>query len=302
MSPTGMSFPSPTAGRVDRKYMSPHRLEELLDTDVKTGEDLTHFLEQFASDPSHRLLAKKIRPYLGEVNVILEKKAFDEISEAGALGQYVYPDVYSASAIDTITIRSRRVTAQNPRQFPHGTDAETLLHEALHAATARRLLDAELSTNKGTALHKAAQDLEYLWKEVVEATSLRLVDDGSLSPKLRHILEKSNALLERDELISWGLTNREFREYLKTVKVRSGKSALTEFVEKMMELLGLTTKEERNALLTLIEKTDNLLEAPLWETHQVATKVLPDPDAVSRADGLMPPLDLSDLKSWIRGQ
>jgi hypothetical protein len=297
MSPTGFSFPR----EGHREYMTPHRLEVLLDTNVKTGELLTHFIEQFASDPSHRLLAKKIRPFLGEVEVSLHKSAHGFSSRPGDSGLYHADRV---SGLNTIKVRSRRVTAMGPNRTghirAHGTDSETLLHEALHAATVRRLTDGRRLANRGTELHKATADLDYLFTAVKQHARKQLQNADELSPELRILLERSNALNKTDELISWGLTNREFREYLKTIKtIHPDKSVYTEFIEKMMELLGLTTKEERDALITLIEKTDDLLEAPLRELQDRDwTKLVPD---VGKGKSSPPaPVTAEELGAWDR--
>ena len=131
-----------------------------------------------------------------------------------------------------------------------GNSFEVIVHEALHGATVRNYY-AGLGEFPGLIKGKpeftqAAKELNDLFNIVVE------------SPYASDIRSAGgNVLKNPKELISWGLTDRKVQANLKRIKLGEGKTAWTEFVSKLRELLGIP-KSEENALSRLIDITDRL--------------------------------------------
>jgi len=137
-----------------------------------------------------------------------------------------------------------------------GTDAEVVLHEALHAATVRRLFDGSLPTNAGTALHKATQDIKQLHSDVRSAWI-------NLPREKR--LKFTSAMSNEREFVAYGLSDLEFQQFLQETKVPGSSQTLwVKFVALVGKLLGIAP-EDRTALGELLRATDELLEAPLSE-------------------------------------
>ena len=251
---------------------------------MKTGDELADFIAKNSDDPVHRSIAKRIMPHLKDTDVHVVSKMEDlpehilKADKKGAL---------SASFVNSLTflmVHPSRVIRgsirgglnYSPKGDPFndvflrggdrispGTNSETALHELIHAATVRRVSDGNLVANRGTKLHKATAELFDLANEVV-ASSKQM---QKTSPdELRGLIDLEllkEATKNEKEFIAYGLSNREFQDYLMTIKV-GDRSAWTRFVERIAEILGLPG-DESNALTELLRITDDILDAPLGE-------------------------------------
>jgi hypothetical protein len=136
-----------------------------------------------------------------------------------------------------------------------GSNYETILHELLHIATVLQIGKA----NKGSA---GIKDLQKLYLAVRK----RINEDVAAQsdhPAIRSIRGGSNMGANMDELISWGLTNSDFQDYLTTIKIKNknGFSYLAEIIKK---ILGID-KVSNTALEELMRVSQNLLDTPLDE-------------------------------------
>jgi len=125
-----------------------------------------------------------------------------------------------------------------------GTSVEVIVHELLHAALATTIRDAKTNDNS-----KASQFVDEL--EKLRTKLLASKPDSKFDAALESV----------DELLSWGLTNTEFRDYLKTITFASSNkgsitSALREFLDVIkIYFFGITTPENQtknNALEAVI--------------------------------------------------
>jgi hypothetical protein len=130
-----------------------------------------------------------------------------------------------------------------------GTRYITILHELLHAVTVPALRGAGKEANDlAVVLDKVKKQIDADKKA------------GKTHPIFDRIAGGANTIQNIKELISWGLTDPDFQNYLSTVKV-GNTNALTRMVEIFRKFLGLDAKYE-TALDTVVRATDSILEMP----------------------------------------
>jgi predicted GNAT family acetyltransferase len=260
---------------------------------IKSGTELAEFIAKNADNPVHRSIAQRILPHLDDTDVhVLTGKA-DELPQflidsanKGDLDIGVFNTLVAMSAHES---HLRRVTkglnwSSKGEAFNDvfirgvvshsGATAETALHELVHAVTVRRLNDGNNIANKGTKLQAASSEIIGLRNQVVGIYN-KASRDKSLDPEILNLLSK--ALQDQKEFVAYGLTNKQFQDYLMTVKV-GNKSAWNTFVEKVANLLGIS-KNDQNVLSELLRATDELLDAPLG-----TLSARPYTDLISRMD------------------
>jgi hypothetical protein len=110
-----------------------------------------------------------------------------------------------------------------------GTRYPTILHELLHVATTTQLYYQPNS--------KEANDLAVLLKIVKDQVRLDIKNNKS-HPAITRILRKANTLKNIKEIITWGLTDSDFQDYLSQIKV--GKTnGFSKLVNIVRNLFGL---------------------------------------------------------------
>ena len=138
-----------------------------------------------------------------------------------------------------------------------GTQYSTILHELLHAAT---ILEVRFNPKS-----KPVKELENLYARV-KAQVKTDIKNGVQHPALEGIKRGANTMQSVDELIAWGLTDKNFQDYLSGIKV-GNKTAFTKFVEIMRKLLNINPEFE-TALDSLMRSTENLLSTPVSEMEK----------------------------------
>jgi len=139
----------------------------------------------------------------------------------------------------------------NQNGFPPGARYITVLHELLHGATV-----GQLALKKSDdPLVKQLQDLR---NQVVDYFNNR-VKEKNLTPFMERIYKNEiNALADVDELISWGLTDKDMQEFLSEIKVGE-KTVYNKLVELVRKILGIA-KEYETALDRLITTSESILQ------------------------------------------
>ena len=141
-----------------------------------------------------------------------------------------------------------------------GTRYITILHELLHAVTVPALRGAGKESNELTVV------LDKVKKQIAADKKA-----GKTHPIFDKIARGANTIQNIKELISWGLTDPEFQDYLSTVKVGET-NALTRMVEIFRKFLGLDAKYE-TALDTVVRATDSILEMPTETVEKMVGKI-----------------------------
>ena len=143
----------------------------------------------------------------------------------------------------------------------NGMNEETFVHELVHAAAVYKQNTAQSIGSSGMKVSpevaKANQGMADLFK-LVEDHSKNTFGDGwkkELNGRLGVNMQNEK------EMLAYGLTNKNFQDYLKSVPLQGGpdKTLWDRFVSSLRKLLGIGSKEH-NALSSLIE-----LSAPLTQ-------------------------------------
>lgn len=136
----------------------------------------------------------------------------------------------------------------------NGLNEETFVHELLHAATVYKWHRVHNKTTEGMRVEsiQAYKELDKLYRKVKKSSA----DVPRAQLPERFDVNMANPR----EFISYGLTNRPFQEWLKTVQIDGARTSLwTHFTDALRKMLGMS-KEEGNAYARLIDLTDGLLE------------------------------------------
>ena len=137
----------------------------------------------------------------------------------------------------------------------NGINDETVIHEILHAVTTSLFEAGRLPSNKNTELGLAVADITNLRNVIVREINLRI--------KSGNLVQEDNFLeivtSSAEELISWGLTNARFQQFLKTIHVNN-KTVWSKFVTAVGKALGIN-QDSRSALAALMSSTEVLLAA-----------------------------------------
>jgi len=170
----------------------------------------------------------------------------------------------------SIALNDMQGTRTEKKYLVNGLNYETILHEAIHAATVSSIRATQAGLIKDSQLIEAYADLEnvryktitHVRKEIREYR--RAVDDNFTSRKQdsfnkqviraannrsyeKHLL---NYMLGKDgrgitEMLSFGFTNREFQELLESIpfKPKSKDTLWTKFVNAIRSVLGISAKQ-----------------------------------------------------------
>ena len=225
--------------------------------ELKTGKAVARFLASDAESAADRMIAFRIIPHLDDVTVTVANRG-DRAPIRLARGLAT-----GTSRISTET-KGASVFLRGAEFDLNGINAETVLHELLHAATQRRIKDGLLIANQGTELSKAVVELNDLTRVVIKEWKAA---DYPVVP----------GSLNMDELLAWGLSNKEFQDWLQTIKVGE-QTAFNKFVQVIADLLGIP-RGETNALSEVLRLTDDILSAPIEDLPK--TKFLGKGDDVA---------------------
>lgn len=131
-----------------------------------------------------------------------------------------------------------------------GTSYEILAHELIHAVTQAQL--------KFYPEGSGAKELRELYKEVVAHFNKR-AKAGTLTDFEKTIFKgETNKLENPDELLAWGLTNKDFQEYLASIQVTPKETLWNKFVKLISNLLDSPVRAD-SALGRLMAISENML-------------------------------------------
>ena len=142
-----------------------------------------------------------------------------------------------------------------------GTRYITILHELLHSVTTATL-DPQFLGGKS----KEANDLQVVLDKVKKQMKADQAA-GRTHPIIERIkTTQTNTVKDIMELVSWGLTDPDFQDYLSKVKV-GNTNAMTRMVQIFRKLLGLDVQYE-TALDTVVRTADTILETPFEQIEK----------------------------------
>ena len=221
--------------------------------------------------------------------------------------------------------------SRTEKKYPiNGLNYETILHEAIHAATVSSIRATQAGLIKNSQLTKAYADLEnvrnktitHIKKEIREYR--QAVEDGFTSRKQDSFTKQviraaENRLYENHllrymlgqdgrgitEMLSFGFTNREFQELLESIpfKPKSKDTLWTKFVNAIRSVLGISAKQNTALSAFLkggeqyLSQTNNALnEYPAFNPNDDMA-FGPDPDI--EAQVILPPEQAIEIQRQI---
>lgn len=153
-----------------------------------------------------------------------------------------------------------------------GTSYKTILHELLHTATQPQTWVA------GVLAKRFGRDTSTLFNELTPllAKIRRQYNKDVKEGKKHEFLQGNSNVLKRhlknvSELISYGLTEADFQDYLSTVNVGKGETAFSKLVDLFRRLLNIEPKY-KSALEELARITDEGLNKPFKELQESIKK------------------------------
>lgn len=263
-------------------------LERILKAHAEDAPGLAQTLRTFALDGDYRAIADKITPHLSSVKIrVLNSGGYGPFSVAG--GGARGATISRQGEPVEVWLRGADLTGT-------GINAETVLHELVHAATMNRVADGRLAANSNTALGRTTRELHKLVGTVGRAMDEMKFQEDALSRRPGPPRHDFNI----DELVAYGLTNREFQIVLQQIKI-DNKSGFTRFVELIADLLGIKGREV-TALTEVIRLTDDLLEATTTGLPEKRwTWDLPLDDIVEEADQIKAAFQSQTFQGMIKG-
>jgi hypothetical protein len=141
-----------------------------------------------------------------------------------------------------------------------GVSYETALHEMIHAVTMASLWAGNLKSMDGTKVQKFTTDLYAVSNAVRAEFNKRVREvgvDGLSDFEAKVYNRLNNAINTVDEILAWGLTNREMQRWLDTIPYNN-KTLWASLVDAIRRLLGISS-DRQTALSEIISIGDNLL-------------------------------------------
>lgn len=137
-----------------------------------------------------------------------------------------------------------------------------MIHEILHAATNRRIIEGRLTVTLSDPLKLFVKELNDV-QDAARRQYEKLLAAGNASPRLQAIVKaEPNIFNSPDEFLAYGMSDPTFQEFLMGVQgKRQEASGFSNFVRSIRELYNFDASET-NAFTDLIDITDKLLNTP----------------------------------------
>lgn len=140
---------------------------------------------------------------------------------------------------------------------------EVVLHETLHGVTSALITNKAARSNP--VVGKAVTELEDMRGFLQGQLSLGDVNISSLSPDVQTVLnDPQGPLSNAKEFVTYGMTNRPFQDFLKSLPPPPGRTEARNmwefFKQTVTSLFGKVTPSQRSFLDALIESSADLVE------------------------------------------
>jgi len=166
-----------------------------------------------------------------------------------------------------------------------GNTSEVVLHEALHAISHALTFADQKGRNLTPKTAKFVSDLKDVYSAFVKHFNKRVKSGAKLTEFEQSIRERrTNALVDPDEFLTWGMTNANAQEYLRGIEVGPGQNLFQRFVAMFKSMLGIPDGDT-SALSRLIEIVNPLFEAT--EADYRAIMKTPPPSKQGPAQGTL---------------
>lgn len=264
-----------------------------MDIDKYRGGTLSDLLEEIFANFDNKFnqydmyLAGRISTILSEVERAGFKVKLNILQQGDTAPTSVaYGSAYGSVSTDidnnTIDVYLRSPTMG---EGAAGNTSEVVLHEALHAVSASLILARRLGRTLTPKTEKFVSDLNDLYGVFVRHFNQRVKSGAELTEFEKSIRERrTNALVNPDEFLTWGMTNANAQEYLRGIEAGPGQNLFQRFVAMFKSMLGIPDGDT-SALSRLIEIINPLFEAT--EADYRAIMKTPPPGKQGPAQGTL---------------
>lgn len=237
----------------------------------KTVGEVGQWLVDNAPNSVAKYIAEKVTARINDMTNAGMVISFEIAKGNGLQGEHGSSTIRPGRPIKIdVSINNAKAVNTKTGNSIAGTNYKTILHELLHTATQPQTWVA------GALAKRSGLDTSTLFKELtpllekIRRQAKKDVKEGKKHAFLdKHGMylaaKKTNPLLKNvSELISYGLTENEFQDYLKTVNVGKGETAFSKLVDLFRQLLNIEPKY-KSALEELARITDEGLNKPIKE-------------------------------------
>ncbi len=265
-----------------KKNMTPQEENMYVETyvDGKSIHEVAEFIAQTAPNKSFRVIAKSVGNMLTRLEAAGINFGFEVVHDPlgisgtsrGARGE-----THGRYRLDDNFVRVR-VNGANVYQKEYvGTNYITILHELIHAST----MSAIRLGNKGLAANtKLGQDVTALYdtyNHIIKHFNKRVADSKAGKVELTEFEQdwlnrRNNSMLDPDEIIAWGLTDKRMQAYLESIPSTKTETLWSEFVTKVRTLLGIPASDN-TAFSDILKHSENILNADVDTMRNVAEGV-----------------------------
>lgn len=253
----------------------------------RTAVEAARFLATAAPSEAHRLIAGKVAEQLAKLEAAgmafdLKIAHLNDRVPAMLIGTRGLTWLPEGSSTTQIWIQGADVEGYV------GTSYETVLHELIHGATQAALHVGNLSSQKGTPLWHATQDLYAVGNAIMDHINGEIAaarkEGRALTPLQARLTQRTNAFHHVGEIVAWGLSSRDMQEYLESIPYQH-KSLWTRFVEAIRTFLGLAPTSH-TALSEVLRISEELLQTDTSRLMSTFRDVWM-PTQINQYDGLM---------------
>ena len=165
-----------------------------------------------------------------------------------------------------------------------GVNSTTVLHEALHQATVRKIRIGALKGAEGTEVQRNVIRLNQLQRHAIREYN-KLHAKGLIPQEMEWTFKE--ALGSMEEFVTWGLTEPVTQRMLKNMPGLERKTLFSDFVNGVRKLLGMDEKHD-SALADLIDITSDLIDSPMDDKMKALEQQLVD---AGYAEKIKDPID-----------
>ncbi len=287
-------------------------LSMVKDIDGKNLIDVSEWAAANLPDADQRIIAQRVADTLQELQKVGVKVGNFTVRPAGN----PIPGTFSSGARGRTSMRQDRgktlaseikIEVNHPNTDPegkyNGVTPEVILHELVHAATMSSLRVGNLRSAANTALGKHVSDMYDLAQAIFNHVDAKHARGETLNATEK--LLRTRYMRDVDEVLAWGMTNRDMQDYMETVPYK-GSNMWDKFVTLIRDILGLSAKADTalSELLRIGGALTGLKGAELGEAAKASGKqfsLAPGTEALVDAMGPLDGPERSGLTNLING-
>jgi hypothetical protein len=287
-------------------------LSMVKDIDGKNLAEVADWAAANLPDADQRIIAQRVADTLRElqkvgvrVGTFTVRPATNPISgtfSSGARGRTTLRQDRAMTLSSELKIEVNHPDTDPVGKY-NGVTPEVILHELVHAATMGSLRVGNKRSAANTALGKHVSDMYDLANAIFKHVDDKHARGETLNATER--LLRTPYMRDVDEVLAWGMTNRDMQDYMETVPYK-GSNMWDKFVTLIRDILGIPAKADTalSELLRIGGALTGLKGAELGEATKASGKqfsLAPSTEALVDAMGPLDGPERSGLTNLING-